>query len=257
MKCKNSKYNIFKAHLKYKIGGRFSYKNLHQNFIKEYQVSSIIITFDKDNEIPQVIYTTEELQGNMWGEPHWVKSNDKFYEDQLNGLLKEEPHDIKLLVNHWFGDVVYISPKREFYKTWKDYWENSGNEFGEISEITHISIEIFDQFLETSYESSNILYAEGQSNPDITNNLCWYEKDINTIKLSDININELIDIKCKEFAKPQWTVSEYFYLYDKNGNSYIDKHGKYLNNYAGFFKWLGIEDKVKENFIKELNKENE
>lgn len=165
--------------------------------------------------------------------------NDK----QLSKICKGTSYKFETELKYSFDDIV-ITGVNNIIPDQIDTFKNSCNFIGNILKINQIRLEIFknNRTLITYATTDQLLYNgfDGIVNPYYKKQYIIANESYSCL-LSYLDINKLIDIKCKEFSKKIWR-NAYNALYN---NRFPKMHDfKYGNKYAGLFKFLMVEEKA-------------
>lgn len=234
--------------LKYKIGQEFDYISLFNSKTEKHRISAIKILYNNEHpDTPTIHYYTEMFNCNWWVDGIKIdhsKNNITFYKG-----LTETPYIFKTELKFDFGDIV-MSGVNNINPNDVNTFKDSGIFVGNVLEITNINITITEDYVKKQYGSYTLLY-DGFSHV-INKEYHWPElyNEKSLALVSNIDIDTLLHIKCKEFSKKMYRDDICDCLYTKNGECIIDTwsdHSKHFSNaYTGLFRYLGVEDKAKE-----------
>ena len=246
--------NKFEIELGYQIGQEFEYEyhfldyGIHDSD-KHFKIRSIHISITEDGV--SVRYGTYVDWGkNYKGETWWHQSLKYFSEDELSKLIERKPHKFERDLKFKLGDEVVSGVNGQIPDQIETYKE-SGSCFGNIFPITEIRINI-----EENNEVAVKICTNNVSYDGFRGNI---GKETNYISevcgeqwcglLSNFDIDQLLELKCKEMSKKSWR-KDHWKLYDEKTLEPIIEYNCYRNAYAGLFHYLGVEDKAKELFKK-------
>lgn len=246
--------NKFEIELGYQIGQEFEYKSHCLDYgIRDtdthFMIRSIHIAIT-ENEVSVQYGTYVDWGKNYKGETWWHQSLKYFSEDELSKLLERKPHKFERDLKFNIGDEVVSGVNGQIPDQIETYKE-SGQFFGSIFPITEIQI-----IIEENNKIIVKVCTNNVSYDGFAGNVGTETKYVSKVcgeqwcgLLSDFDIDQLLELKCKEMSKKSWR-KDHWRLYDEKTLEPIIEYDRYRNPYAGLFHYLGVENKAKELYKK-------